>query len=176
MSLQSLSTILRTQSAKRIATIPLRRLTMSAVVRDFENARKQDAEVTPAQEERHITPAEAISGAPEELTTERSVRIFQPAKTATQSGKQGTRHWRIDFEILEDGDRWENPLIGWASSSDYQQGLQMKFKTKEDAIRFAERQGWSYYVQEQKTPKFQRKMYADNYKYSPDKLRYIMTK
>lgn len=77
MSLQSLSTILRTQSAKRIATIPLRRLTMSAVVRDFENARKQDAEVTPAQEERHITPAEAISGAPGTLDILITCRIVK---------------------------------------------------------------------------------------------------
>lgn len=55
----------------------------------------------------------------EELTTERMVRIFAPAKPATQSGKNNTRTWRIDFDILPDADRWENPLIGWASSYVY---------------------------------------------------------
>lgn len=56
-----------------------------------------------------------ISFKTEELTTERMVRIFAPAKPATQSGRNNTRTWRIDFDILPDADRWENPLIGWAS-------------------------------------------------------------
>ena len=72
---------------------------------------------------------------------ERSVRIFSPSKRATQSGKNDGRMWRIDFDILEDGNRWENPLMGWASSSDSQQSLQIKFYSKESAIEFAERQG-----------------------------------
>ena len=46
---------------------------------------------------------------------ERTVRIFKPSRSASQQGKNGTRLWRIDFDILEDGNRWENPLIGWAS-------------------------------------------------------------
>lgn len=46
---------------------------------------------------------------------ERSVRIFKPTRTPTQQGKNGTRLWRIDFDILEDGNRFENPLMGWAS-------------------------------------------------------------
>ena len=79
----------------------------------------------------------------EALTLERSVRIFTPTKPATQSGKNNTRTWRIDFDILEDGNRWDNPLMGWASSADYQQALQIKFYSKEAAIQFAERQGKS---------------------------------
>ncbi|ORX43879.1 hypothetical protein DM01DRAFT_1196242 [Hesseltinella vesiculosa] len=110
------------------------------------------------------------------LLLERSVRIFQPSKPATQSGKNGTRHWRIDFDILEDGNRWENPLMGWSSSADYQQALQIKFATKQSAIQFAEKQGWSYYVQEPKPVKFVKKSYADNYKYFPGKLPLIKTK
>lgn len=65
MSLQSLGTLIRSQaSATRVTSAAMRRLTMSAVARDFDNARKQDAIVTPAQEERQITPVEAVSGAP----------------------------------------------------------------------------------------------------------------
>ncbi|KAI9314333.1 ETC complex I subunit conserved region-domain-containing protein [Dichotomocladium elegans] len=104
------------------------------------------------------TAVDAVSGAPEALTLERTVRIFAPAKSATQSGKNSTRHWRINFDILPDADRWENPLIGWASSADYQQALTMKFLSKEDAIQFAEKQGWSYYVQEPKKAKFVKKI------------------
>jgi hypothetical protein len=44
------------------------------------------------------------------------------------------------------GHRWENPLMGWQSSGDFMQGTHMFFKSKEDAIGFAEKQGeksWS---------------------------------
>ncbi|KAI9307968.1 ETC complex I subunit conserved region-domain-containing protein [Cunninghamella echinulata] len=123
----------------------------------------------------NVVNVDVVSGAPEALS-ERSVRIFSPTKPATQSGKNGTRHWRIDFDILEDGNRWENPLIGWASSSDYQQALQIKFNSKDAAIKFAQKQGWSYFVQEPKPVKFVKKAYADNYKYCPGKLRLIKTK
>ncbi|CAO3593392.1 unnamed protein product [Absidia cylindrospora] len=107
----------------------------------------------------NVVNVETVSGAP-----------------ATQSGKNGTRLWRIDFDIIEDGNQWENPLMGWSSSSNYQQALQMKFTSKEAAIHFAEKQGWNYYVQEPKPVKFVKKAYADNYKYSPGKLRIIKTK
>ena len=46
---------------------------------------------------------------------ERTVRIFRPARTASQQGKAGTKLWKVDFDILEGGGRWENPLMGWAS-------------------------------------------------------------
>jgi hypothetical protein len=36
--------------------------------------------------------------------------------------------------------------------------------------------GWNYYVQEPKEVKFVKKSYADNFKYSPGKLRNIKTK
>jgi NADH dehydrogenase (ubiquinone) Fe-S protein 4 len=45
----------------------------------------------------------------------RTARIYKPTRTAMQSGEHNTKHWRIDFDILEGGGRWENPLIGWAS-------------------------------------------------------------
>ncbi|CAO3653808.1 unnamed protein product [Mucor hiemalis] len=126
-------------------------------------------------ENQPVLSVENLSGAPESLL-DRQVRIFKPTRTPVQQGKNGTRLWRIDFDILEDGNRWENPLMGWASSSDFQQALTMKFLTKEDAITFAEKQGWNYYVQEPKTVKFVKKAYADNFKYSPGKLRMIKTK
>ncbi|KAL1936536.1 hypothetical protein VTP01DRAFT_670 [Rhizomucor pusillus] len=171
---------MNTLAIKSLATVAPRVTVNSAastlVARRFASSSSSSTDVTPSVEHPSLVPVDVVSGAPEALTTERSVRIFSPSKPATQSGRHGTRHWRIDFDILEDGNRWENPLMGWASSSDYQQALQIKFNTKEDAIRFAERQGWSYFVQEPKTSKFVKKSYADNYKYSAGKLRMIKTK
>ena len=33
-----------------------------------------------------------------------------------QSGGAKGEKWRIDFDTLPGGGRWENPLMGWASS------------------------------------------------------------
>lgn len=38
-----------------------------------------------------------------------------------QSGGAKGERWRIDFDILQGAGRWENPLMGWASS--YVQGV-----------------------------------------------------
>ena len=62
---------------------------------------------------------EVISGAPAELSTNRVVRIYQLSKPATQSGTWGSHVWRIDWDILSKANKWENDLMGWASSGDY---------------------------------------------------------
>lgn len=36
--------------------------------------------------------------------------------------------------------------MGWGSTADYMQGTSMRFRTREAAIHFAEKQGWSYQV------------------------------
>ncbi|KAM9889263.1 hypothetical protein OXX79_012268 [Metschnikowia pulcherrima] len=52
----------------------------------------------------------------------------------------------------------------------------MKFDTKESAIRFAEGQGWSFYVQEPKVRHFRKKEYAMNFAHSSGPLKHIRTK
>jgi hypothetical protein len=37
--------------------------------------------------------------------------------------------------------RWENPLMGWTSTNDPRMHLTLYFDTKDEALRFAERQG-----------------------------------
>lgn len=68
--------------------------------------------------------------------------IYKPTKTATQSGNWQGHHWRMDWDILSKGHRWENPLMGWQSSGDFMQGTHLYFKSREDAIAFAEKQGY----------------------------------
>ena len=46
----------------------------------------------------------------------RSVRIYQPTRNTMQSGSGKLERWRIDFDTLQGGGRWENPLMGYASS------------------------------------------------------------
>ncbi|GAA6033828.1 hypothetical protein JCM8097_000362 [Rhodosporidiobolus ruineniae] len=122
-----------------------------------------------------VTQAGVVSGAPDELHR-RPVRIYRPAPPAMSSAKGTSHHWRVDWEILQGAGRWENPLMGWASSADYMQGTHLKFNSRDDAIHFCEKQGWEFYVQEPNVQKFVTKSYAHNYNYSSKKLRIHHTK
>ena len=66
--------------------------------------------------------------------------------------------------------------MGWQSTADFMQGLRVNFKTKEDAIRFAEKQGYEYFVQEPNERKFVPKAYATQFTHSPGMLKQIRTK
>ncbi|BEJ13467.1 hypothetical protein CspHIS471_0306410 [Cutaneotrichosporon sp. HIS471] len=125
------------------------------------------------------TPTEVVvatvSDAPTELQS-RQVRIFKPTKNTMQSAKGKTKVWRIDWDVLQGSGRWTNPLMGWQSSADYMQGTSLAFRTREDAIRFAERQGWDYYISEPKKARIPPKSYADNYNHVAGALRICHTK
>lgn len=66
--------------------------------------------------------------------------------------------------------------MGWQSSADFMQGERMFFKSKEDAIAFAEKQGYEYFVQEPNERRIVPKAYANNFLHSPKKLKTIRTK
>ncbi|KZO96970.1 hypothetical protein CALVIDRAFT_480681 [Calocera viscosa TUFC12733] len=133
--------------------------------------------------EREVTTAEVVSGVPPELQY-RTVRIFQPAKNTMQSAGPGTQKWRIDWDTLPAGGRWENRLMGWASSclgltrrrADYMQGTRLSFRSKEEAIHFAEKQGWDYFVQPAHAKRIPPKSYSENFVHIPGKLRIARTK
>ncbi|KAJ2930897.1 hypothetical protein H1R20_g6192, partial [Candolleomyces eurysporus] len=93
-----------------------------------------------------------------------------------QSGSGKTERWRIDFDILPGGSRWENPLMGYASSADYMQAVRMTFRSSEDAAHFAGKQGWDYYIQPTAAKRIPPKNYSENFVYKPHKLRIMRTK
>ncbi|TNN34392.1 NADH dehydrogenase [ubiquinone] iron-sulfur protein 4, mitochondrial [Liparis tanakae] len=80
----------------------------------------------------------SLTGAPEEHIKTRTVHIFVAAKTAMQSGVNGTKKWKMDFDTRE---RWENPLMGWSSTADPLSNMALSFSSKEDAVAFAEKNG-----------------------------------
>lgn len=127
-------------------------------------------------DESQIKQNEIVSGAPKDLTTSRVVRIYQEAKAATQLGIHNASNWKLDWDVLARANRWENDLMGYQSSGDYMQGTIMKFDTRDAAIRFAEGQGWSYYVKEPKKRHFRKKEYSANFYHSAGPLKHIRTK
>lgn len=82
----------------------------------------------------------------------------------------------MDWDVLPKGHRWENPLMGWQSSADYVQGTKLNFKTKEDAIRFAQKQGYEWFVQEPNQRKILPKAYAEQFVHSKGPLKQVRTK
>jgi len=106
-------------------------------------------------------------------TFKRKVRIFSPARTAGQQGIGKTIDnfnapaWRMAFST--EG-KWVNPLMGWTSTADPLEHVgraAFNFYTKEEAIAFAVKSGWSYEVAEpnkRRTIRQKRYMgYGDNF-------------
>eukprot|EP01134_Creolimax_fragrantissima_P006629 CFRG6629T1 len=101
----------------------------------------------------------SFNGVPEEHV-KRECQIYIPARTAMSQGTFSNRKWRLDFEARE---RWENPTIGWSSSADPLSNLGMDFSTKEDAVAFANKIGWSPVVTEPAMKRFKQKSYGANF-------------
>eukprot|EP00091_Calanus_sinicus_P018552 TRINITY_DN4277_c0_g1_i2.p1 TRINITY_DN4277_c0_g1~~TRINITY_DN4277_c0_g1_i2.p1 ORF type:complete len:180 (-),score=90.87 TRINITY_DN4277_c0_g1_i2:90-629(-) len=100
------------------------------------------------------------SGMPDQERKERVVRIYKPAKNAMQSGTAGIKRWKIEFDNQQ---RWENNLMGWASTADPVSNILLDFADKEDAIAFAERHGWEFVLEDPKERAPKTKSYALNF-------------
>ncbi|KHJ42155.1 ETC complex I subunit region [Trichuris suis] len=103
-----------------------------------------------------------ISGVPEEHQKQRRVRIFMPAKVATQAGTDNTDVWKIEVDNQQ---RWESLLTGWCSNADPLSNIAMalNFHTAEAAAQFCERIGWPYEIVEPQTSKTFLKSYGANF-------------
>ncbi len=92
-----------------------------------------------------------------------SAKIYRPAKTAMQSGRGGTKRWALEFE--PEARREMDPLMGWTSSRDTRAQVRMSFDTLEEAVAYAEKQGYSYSVQSAQARVVRPKSYSDNFRY-----------
>jgi ETC complex I subunit-like protein len=91
------------------------------------------------------------------------VRIYQPAKTAMQSGTAKTRAWVLEYEPATP--REPDPLMGWASAGDTLNEVRIHFDTVEAAVAFAKKRGLDYTVIAPKPRTIRPKSYADNFRY-----------
>lgn len=92
---------------------------------------------------------------------EREVRIFQPTKTAMQSGHAKTRCWNLTFKPHQ---QKIEPLMGWPASGDMNRELHLTFSTLDEAIHHAKKHQYTYTVEKQKVPLIHSKSYGDNFK------------
>ncbi|XP_030783542.1 NADH dehydrogenase [ubiquinone] iron-sulfur protein 4, mitochondrial isoform X2 [Rhinopithecus roxellana] len=118
-------------AALSVSRVPTRSLSTSTwrLAQD----QTQDTQLITVDEKLDIT---TLTGVPEEHIKTRKVRIFVPARNNMQSGVNNTKKWKMEFDTRE---RWENPLMGWASTADPLSNMVLTFRTKEDAVSFAEK-------------------------------------
>jgi hypothetical protein len=90
-------------------------------------------------------------------------RIFQPTKTAMQSGQANTRFWIIEYEPEEA--KKIDSLTGWTGSGDMRGQIKLKFKSKEEAIAYATKNNISYNLTIPQLRRHLPKAYADNFRY-----------
>lgn len=117
-----------------------------------------DRVVVPVQTD--MMPLETI---PREQLEKRDVRIFQPAKSATQSGTFGAGVWRIE---LNSEMRWENPLMGWSSTGDPLSNMTLDFPTAETAVEYCSNQGWNFSVEEAHKTFLKPRSYSNNFSWN----------
>ncbi|NBE07985.1 ETC complex I subunit [Paragemmobacter ruber] len=78
-------------------------------------------------------------------------RIYQPARTAMQSGTAKAKGWVLEFAPASA--REVDPLMGWTSSTDTQAQVKLRFETREAAVAYATAKGIAYDVVEPKARK-----------------------
>jgi len=91
-------------------------------------------------------------------------RIFQPAKTAMQSGRAKTKRWVLEYEPVSP--RGHDPLMGWISSKDPTRQIRLTFPTKEEAVAYAEKHGLDYELFEPHRRPIRPKSYAANFQWN----------
>lgn len=91
-------------------------------------------------------------------------RIYQPTKTAMQSGKARTRQWVLEYDTADS--RFVEPLMGWTGAAGTLGQLVLKFDTRDEAVAYADRKGIAYEIEEPQARKMNRRAYADNFAFT----------
>lgn len=88
-------------------------------------------------------------------------KIYQPSKTAMQSGKAKSQNWVLEFDV--DVKRKRDPLMGWVGADSTDQQVRLTFESRDEAIAYAKRENIAFTVVESRKPKRIIKTYADNF-------------
>ena len=95
------------------------------------------------------------------MTTTPKARIYQPARTAMQSGKAKTHRWLLEYIPPAPGR--PDALMGWNTMPDTIAEIKLFFPTKEEAVAYATAKLIPYEVSEPHTSVVPPKAYAENF-------------
>ena len=90
-------------------------------------------------------------------------RIFEPAKSAMQSGRARTKQWVLEYE--PEKPLAIDPLMGWTSSTDMRRQVRLEFDTREEAVAYCKAHSIPYQVFEPHKPAVRLQSYADNFRF-----------
>jgi hypothetical protein len=97
------------------------------------------------------------------MSANRRVKIRQPAKNAMQSGraKATAKPWVLEYEL--ETKRAPEPIMGWIGSGDTLNQVSLRFSTVEQAVAYADAQGWDYDIEQPHTRIVKGRTYLDNF-------------
>lgn len=90
-------------------------------------------------------------------------RIYQPAKTAMQSGTAKAKGWVLEFAPASA--REVDPLMGWTSSGDTETQVRLRFDTREAAEDYARSKGVEFDLTDPnlRKPNIRQRGYGENF-------------
>lgn len=89
-------------------------------------------------------------------------RISEVDRRTTQSGRANSGLWLLEFERQEK--QRADPLTGWAGSGDTNTQVKLTFRTREEAIAYAERHDIPYHLVPAAPVKLKIQAYSDNFR------------
>lgn len=89
-------------------------------------------------------------------------RISEIDRRTTQSGRANSGLWLLEFERSEA--QRPDPLTGWNGSGDTNTQVKLTFRTKDEAIAYAERRGLAFHIVPATPVKLKLQAYADNFR------------
>lgn len=94
----------------------------------------------------------------------RVAKIYQPVKTAMQSGGRKSKDWILEYP--RQNRVGPDPLMGWQSSTGTRHQIKLTFVSQQAAIDYCEAHNISYEVKETRLKKPKIKAYADNFTFN----------
>ncbi|WP_374306445.1 ETC complex I subunit [Methylocella sp.] len=91
-----------------------------------------------------------------------TARIYQPSRTATQSGSARAKGWVLEFEPSQP--REIDPLMGWTGSGDMKAQVRLRFAQKDEAVAYARKNGLAFRVEEPNPHQRRIVSYSDNFR------------
>jgi hypothetical protein len=89
-------------------------------------------------------------------------RIIEEQRKTTQSGKAGQGRWTLEFERQRP--QRADPLTGWNGSGDTATQIRLKFDSREEALAYAERKGFTVHLVPAAPVTMKIQTYAENFR------------
>jgi NADH dehydrogenase len=89
-------------------------------------------------------------------------RLYQPSKSAMQSGKAKTNYWILQF--IGSSEKLIDPLMGWVGSTNTLQQIQLKFDSISAALLYARKHNITLSVEKPRIHKVRLQSYGDKFR------------